>query len=328
MTVIEHIDPISVVETLLLEIFQKVFQNDTARCHFGYSLISHTATSEGFPLWYLWFSEKKGVYSLAVIEGYVASDAIDMSVHERQNKHIVGARLLARYFPAVNENAFDSLSCFEQIIRMGSDFDSTGTPSFEGGRIINESFFAAGYMDIVIDSSKSDVDFFCSAPNRWRDYRLAGLTLTNDRGETLQVVSPGNLDRDFPGWELSFFIFDKIISSFCFASGQAPQQTGAASKPSFSCEIDAEQRITTVYDSDITESIFGVCFSNGTKECILKERFASLAKRFHSQDYTLIGLWDSPNDIPAKWRRPAWWTIKTRHFHANADHVCSCYEDH
>jgi hypothetical protein len=315
MTVTQLIDPIANVETLLLELFQKVFQNDTARRHFGYSLISQATTSEGLPSWYLWFSEKRGAYSLTFIEGYVASDAIETYVHDRENDHVVGSRLVARYFPAVDEDTFGSMSCSEQNIRMGSDFDATGTPSFQGGRTIHESLFVAGYIDILIHPSKSDVDFFCSAPNRLSEYHLTGVTLTDERSVSSQIVSSGNVHGDFPGWDLSFFIFDKIISSFCFVSGQAPRQTAVALRPFFGYEMK-------------TEAIFGVSFFNGTNEGILRKKSASFADCFHSQDYTLIGVWKCPDDIPAKWRKPEWWTIKTRHFHAEPDDVCSCYEDH
>lgn len=255
------------------------------------------------------------------------SERKNASGHQK-DMDVLKARIIIRYFPDIKDELFDSLSCFEQIFRIGPSFDSTGTPSFEGGRAMHDSFFVAGHMDLFIHSSKADVDLFCSAPNRWRDYRPDGLSLTDEKGKLHQIVSPGDVDRDFPGWDLSFFIFDKIVSSFCFVSGQKPRCAGAGSKPFVHYEIDAGQRIKTVYDTDITASAFGVCFSDGAGEGLLKERSASFADRFNEKDYTLIGVWESPDDIPAQWRRPTWWTIRTTHFHTDPDHVCSCYEDH
>jgi len=326
MIIKSHIDPIAAYETLLLELFQKIFQNDGAQRYLGFSQVSQLATLDGLPSWYLWFSEKRGAYSLTLIDGDTVSGGDNMSDH--QESDTLEARFLVRYFPDPGDDSFDALSCFEQIARLGHFFDSTGTPSFDGGRAIHDGFFVAGYVDILIHSSRADVDFFCSAPNRWREYRLDGLKLTDERGESREVVSPGTVDRDFPGWDLSFFIFDKIVSSFCFLSGQAPRRTGAAARPFFRYEIDAEQHVNAIPDTDITESVFGVCFSNGTGEDTVKEREASFVEQLHSQDYALIGIWGGPDEIPAQWRRPEWWTINTTHFHADPDHVCSCYEDH
>ncbi|MDI6616196.1 MAG: hypothetical protein QME27_05735 [Syntrophaceae bacterium] len=326
MTVARHIDPLISFETLLFELFQTVFQNDAARRHFGFSQISQVTTPDGLPAWYLWFSDKPGAYSLTVTEGHRVPGMSEVS--GRDDGDALAARLLIRYFPDTEDESFDSLSTFEQIFRMGPSFDTTGTPSFEGGRAMHDSFFVAGYMDILIHSSKADVDFFCTAPDRWLDYRLDGLTLTDDKGKSRQVVSPGAVDRNFPGWAHSFFIFDKIISSFCFVSGQAPRRTGAASRPFVHYEIDSEQHVNAVYDPDITEHAFGVSFPNGAGQALLKERYASFAERFDAPEYALVGMWEGPDDIPAQWRRPEWWTIRTTHFHADPDHVCSCYTDH
>ncbi len=326
MTVARHIDPLISFETLLFELFQTVFQNDAARRHFGFSQISQVTTPDGLPAWYLWFSDKPGAYSLAVTEGHRVPGMSEVS--GRDDGDALAARLLIRYFPDTEDESFDSLSTFEQIFRMGPSFDSTGTPSFEGGRAMHDSFFVAGYMDMLIHSSKADVDFFCLAPDRWRDYRTDGLTLTDDKGKSRQVVSPGAVDRDFPGWDLSFFIFDKIISSFSFVSGQAPRRAGAASRPFVHYEIDGEQRVNAVHDPDITEHAFGVSFPNSAGQDIVKERYAFFAERFDAPEYALIGMWEGPDDVPAQWRRPEWWTIRATHFHADPDHVCSCYTDH
>ena len=327
MIVTRHIDPLVSFETLLFELFQKVFQNDAARRHFGFSQISQVTTPDGLPAWYLWFSDKPGAYSLAVTEGHVVSER-ENACSNQKDTDVLEGHFAIRYFPDIEDKLFDSLSCYEQIFRMGPSFDATGTPSFEGGRAMHQSFFVAGYMDILIHSSKADVDFFCTAPDRWLDYRLDGLTLTDNKGKSRQVVSPGALDRNFPGWAHSFFIFDKIISSFCFVSGQAPRRTGAASRPFVHYEIDSEQHVNAVYDPDITEHAFGVSFPNGAGQDLLKERYASFAERFDAPEYALVGMWEEPDDVPAQWRRPEWWTIRTTHFHADPDHVCSCYTDH
>lgn len=328
VTVREHIDPTVAVENLFNELFQKVFQNDAARRQFGFAQISQSTTAEGLPRWYLWFADRDGAYSLTIGEGHILSTGRHPSGHERNDNIVVGAPLLIYYFPAIEEDIFESLSCFEQIARLGPSFDRTGTPSFEGGRTLHDSYFVAGAMDVVIHSAATDVDFYCSAPSRWRDYRLDGLTLIDEKGELHEALSPGAMDRDYPGWDLSFFLFDKIINSYCFMAVQAPRYTGTALKPSYHHVIDAKQHVDAVYDENITETIFGVSFFEDADLSFVKQRHNSFSTKLLSNEHRLIAIGETLNDMPAAWQKPDWWSIKDTHFHEDPDHICSCYEDH
>ncbi len=327
MTVTEHTDPVAAAESLMLELFQHVFQNDAARRHFGFSQISQVVDADGLPQWYLWFSDKRGAYSLTIVEGCTLSDSFDAAAHG-SGAPLVESRILLRYFPAIEEDDFDALSCTEQLFRMSPNCDATGTPSFEGGGAMHPSFFVAGHMDIIVDSSKRDVAFFCAAPDRWRDYRTDGLIMTDTTGTPQQVLSPGDIDRDFPGWMLTSFFFDKIISAFCCMTAGAPRIAGAAMKRSRHYEIDGANHVTVVDDDTIMERILGAAFFDADDEETVRKKAASFTERLNSRDYGLIGIWERPDDIPAGWCNPAWWTIRDRHFHADSDRLCSCYHDH
>jgi len=327
MTVRDHIDPVIAVESLFHEIFHTVFQNDAARRHFGFSQISQLTTDEGLPHWYLWFSDTKGAYSLTIHEGHTAVNGNDLSDLQTRDPMVLGAPVLIRYFPDIDEETFESLSCYEQIARMGSSFDSTGTPSYEGGRTLHENYFVVGFMDVAVYQLASGVDFFCSAPSTWRDYRRDGLTLTDQNGDAHEVLSPGDIDRDYPGWDLSFFLFDKIINSYCFVTGQAPRYTGMAKKTSCHHIIDSRNHVDAVHDSTITESIFGVSFFDDTDENRVNDRYTSFSTMLLSHGHRLVGIWQTLAAMPAEWKKP-WWSIKDTHFHDDPDQVCSCYEDH
>lgn len=326
MSKISYIDPVLAVETLLNELFQTVFLNESARCHFGFSKISQINASGGRPQWYLWFSEKKGAYSLTIQEDPFDSNEERLPGGEVKAENNLDPYILIRYYPDMEEDVFDSLSCFEQIARLGSLFDTTGTPTFEGGRALHENLFVVGRMDIVIHSSKSDVDFYCAAPDRWRDYRVDGLTLMDDNGEFRPVLSPGDLDRDLPGWDLSFFIYDKIISTFCLLTGQAPRYTGRSTKPSCYAVIDMNQKIDLIPDTDMINSVFGVSFFDAIDMNIAMDRYHSFEEMLLAQNHDRVEIWKEPSAVPAPLGVAAWWTIKNQHFHTDPDHVCSCYQ--
>ncbi|MBU2647896.1 hypothetical protein KKI24_24530 [bacterium] len=326
MSEISYVDPVLEVETLLNELFQTVFLNDSARHRFGFSKISQVNASNGRPQWYLWFSEKKGAYSLTIQEDPFGSGDGRLPGWSIEAETNPGPYVLIRYFPDMEEGVFDALSCYEQIARLGSLFDSTGTPTFEGGRALHENLFVVGRLDVVIHSSKSEVDFYCAAPDRWRDYRIDGLTFMDGDGESRQVLSPGDLDRDLPGWDLSFFIYDKIVSAFCLLTGQAPRFAGRATMPSCHYDIDRQQKVDVISDTDITDTLFGVSFFDGADSPTLSDRYRSFKGVLLAQHRGLVEIWQAPDAVPDSMGDFAWWAIKNQHFHADPDHVCSCYQ--
>jgi hypothetical protein len=315
-------DPILGVEIFLNELFQKIFGNDAARHHLGFKNISQSTTLEGAPLWYIWFEDQRGAYSLTLRESYASLDAYDLSGKEKEAEREIEPYFEIRYFPDMDEAVFDSLSCYEQLVRMGPQFDSTGTPTYDGGQRIPARFFVAGRMDIEIKGAKSDVDLRCTAPTRWHDYRIDGLMLVDNGGNPLPVLSPGELDRDFPGWDLSFFLFRKIVSAFCINTGQAPKFSGLARKSSCHYRISAEEEIEMVDDPRIIESVFGVAFFENSRKT---KRYGSFESVIRSHGHTLVGIWDSPEAIPDVIKVPEWWTIHHQHFHCDPNHLCSCY---
>jgi hypothetical protein len=328
MTVLPAVDSIVVIEMLLNEIFQNVFQNEGARHHFGFLNISPVTSLDGLPHWYLWLEGKKGAYGISVQDDAKNLPVYQGSGCEMGDDQVRCPCLWIRYFPAVDEAVFDALSCHEQIIRLGTSFDKTGTPSFEGRPILDTGYFSAGRIDMTVHTSTSAVDFFCSAPNRWRIYQVDGLELTDDQGNITPLLPAGALDRDFPGWELSFFLFQKLISAFCLLSGQAPRVCGHATRAFVHYAIDRKTHIKRVSNPEMAEAVFGVSFYDsvdGSEGASNIGRWRLYEKMIGSLQYSSLTVWDSPAQIPQPLRSEEWWTIRNHHFHDHSNHVCTCY---
>lgn len=328
MDIKEHLDPVATVEGLLSELFQKTFQNDGLRHHLGLSQISQGSTAHGYPLWYLWLADRKGAYSLSIEDGQIlSSNSHHIPLDTLGSFTPVSGQIIVRYFPDIQEDVFDSLSCFEQIVRMSASFDSTGTPTFEGGREMAHGFYVAGQVEVVIYGPQSEADFFCSAPERWCDYRPDGLALQDEHGGSHQIVNPGEIDRDFPGWELTLHLFHKVIASFCSLTGQVPHKIGFATKPSVCFEIDTDQIVTSVADPGITDCRMGVSFVDHFERTGGEFRDQAFKEMLFSDEYHSAGMWRQREDVPSSLRYEDWWTIIDKHWHTCSDPVCSCYKD-
>ena len=321
-------DPVFAVENLMNELFQSVFSNDAAREYLGFSNISQSSTDEGFPLWYLWFSDADGAYGLTIQDECRITHERNGNSGEAEESPILGARLLVRYYPAVDEKLFETLSSHEQLVRTGDLFDETGTPSFDGRQSIPEGYYVAGWIEIVLNASRSHVDFFCIAPDRWRDYRKDGLILPEAKsGSGLQLL-PGDLDRDFPGWDASFFVFDKLISAHCFLTARYPTRISYATKPSAHYLIDEQQRVEVVPDASLTDKMLGISLGEAINQAEKSEQPSCFAKIFQSHQHQMVSTWTTPEATPEFLKNQNWWLIGKMHFHNDTDHLCSCYHDH
>jgi hypothetical protein len=319
MLIREHIDHISSAEILLNEVFQHIFQNDVARTNLGFSQISQVASDEGFPGWYLWFSDMKGAWHIEITcENPISSGKVFKDLLQPETVKAVG--LVLRYFPDIEEKVFETFSCFEQIFRMGPNFDATGTTTFEGARAMPESFYVVGHMIIMFDNRNGDIDFFCRAPKRWRDYRTHGLALANSQGGKIQLLAPGERDRDVEGWNLTRQIFDKIVSAYSFLIRRPPAVVGASAGSSMEYLIDKSNKIKEIVNEQTKEFLLLVSFR---QDINLNDAEAMLT----SEAKNLIGLWSDPGSIPEEWDNPLWWSISDHHFHDGNCFLCSCYHD-
>jgi len=315
----ELADPISWMEIKLNEMFQRVFQNDEARTYLGFSQISQAPPDKGLPGWYLWFSDMKGAWHVGIIcEDPVSSGKVHKDSLQPETVSTVG--LVLRYFPDIEEKIFETFSCFEQIFRMGPNFDATGTTTFEGARAMHESFYVVGHMIITFNNRNGDIDFFCHAPERWRDYRTQGLVLADSQGAKIQLLAPGERDRDVGGWYLTRQIFDKIVSAYSFLIRRPPAVVGASAGSSMEYHIDKSNNIKEIVNEQMKEFLLLVSFRQNINLNDAESMLTSEAKN-------LIGLWSDPGSIPAEWYNPLWWSISDHHFHDGNFFLCSCYQD-
>lgn len=193
------------------------------RC-IGLKYISHRWGDT--PFWYLWFDGISGVYKLQLksVQSRVGYDWL--------------AEFAVKYYPLENEQYFEGLSLLEQMCRKSIAFktetsrscsacpchslhsnheeyeltyQSTGTPSLEFQDEIPDDFFFAG--KILLARADTSYIVGCEAQDSWRVIMATNYYLDDDRGNSYKVLRQGEVDRDYPGLEISSLLYRKIHSS-------------------------------------------------------------------------------------------------------------------
>lgn len=328
-----HIDPVSVVESSFHSMLLGIFNNEGASRYFGFSRISPFHCDAGMPGWYLWFQEKPGAFGLFV------KDAACLPTDGKKDNppSSVAGRITIMYYPDVEEEVFEKFSWFEKIALMGPLFDATGTPTVEGRQRLAESFFIVGHMDILMAVDGSLQEFVCTAPEAWVDLRPEGLVLNDPEGRPFQALQPGEKDRDVPGWRLSHFLLDKIISGFCYCRKCAPQQADMYEFDMPEFFVASNARVRESFTLTLKGYQLQVVFSSvsglmGDRREIYQEmnwcRQLTGSPFPQKTPIRRVQTWSGNGYELSKPGGFDWWGIKSLHFHDHDGRLCACYKDH
>lgn len=321
MTIRSNIDPVRIGEEILYNIYHQVFHNENIRTYLGFSQINFFCNDQGYPGWNLWFEKDAKTYQLTLAQAQVTQ----FSSTEVNHPSIIEGRLLIRYFPGEEDPVFDDFSCREILMRLGPQFDATGTPTIAGQKIIDDNDFVVGFLDFRTDTERSFLDISCTAPNVWREVRNKGLYLKNSEGKEYEAVNPGGTDRNIPGWELAFFLFDKIVSGFCRTCKTVPEVVTLAEKAWDRFDIDGDNNRVNTPDSDIRLFCLSLGFDTDSPHRIAETSVQSTEGRLKAQGFQFLLAKDHPEKI-----NPEWWTIKDMNFSeiTGSETPHCCYHDH
>lgn len=326
-------DPAGVIESIFYRMFHPLFHSAGARRHLSFSQINFYSNAHGFPGWHLWFDGKPGAYQLELVEE-------EFIEHKTENAEIrlpVRGRFVVRYFPDEEEHVFNTFSCYEQMLRISSLFDNTGTPTPQGREQLHPSYFTIGYVDVRTNQDRDILELECFAPQRWRDIRVDGLLLKNDEENEYEAVHPGDIDRNVPGWELCFFLFDKLFSGFCHVYKQPPVFVALAKTNGKVFMIDAHNNVEEKETRDFSQVylVASMKLIHGTEgkpadkvDKVDTERSScqvrDLLESYGSYE---IRIYETPDPDCGQWINPQWWDMGGLHFHGEEEEHC-CYHDH
>lgn len=121
------------------------------------------------------------------------------------------AIFLIRYFPHPDEPCFDDFAVEEQSLRLSEVF-ANGSALFPVDGFedrLNEFHFNVGLMMVAAGVFHGVVRLSLMSQERFVSVAEDGITLLGR-----QIVKPGEVDRNVPGWQLSWRFFSKIAKVY------------------------------------------------------------------------------------------------------------------
>jgi len=302
-----HVDPVTDICAVLDTVFRIVIPSESARKMFSIKGISEKCS--GHPGWYLWFEDKPGAYLLELVE----AESHEAESGEHALDHISGYFQIKYYPDVLDTRLFETFSLSEQVTRKSSLFDTSGTPVFDADSEMHESLFATGRLDVSISTKENRVEFTLSAPDHWITWHSRGYKITDQRGVEREVLSPGEIDRNVPSWELSWWVFDRLISAFCYAKRAAPAVVAVFSKPGRAFEVNGNHVVAKETKKQSVTELISVVLFTLKEEVEEQERFdfdryvVSLQARELLKQAALIELQPGWPSGDAGWINDRWW---------------------
>lgn len=243
---------ISMLHWKIEDIFLRSFMDEDFRVAVGFEKIS--TSMRDLPSWFLWVNDRKGAYELEIIQGRT----ISQRTKKGKEAHYWG-RTVLRYFPHPDEEVFNKFSIFEQVLRLGDAFDHTGTPKYAEVEKLHPSHFFIGSIEFFFASSGKVWRIILETQDRWIEYRMKGLKLSKD-GVQLEVLAPGEKDRNLPGWELCWPFFSKLVKAFCHVYQIHPSLVYIANAPGKIIYYEEGEKETLDYTWDYPTRRLEVAF--------------------------------------------------------------------
>jgi len=189
------------------------------------------------PYWYLWLKNRPGVYKLELQAAQI-SEGYDWL-----------AEFVIKYYPSVDEESFNGLSFLEKICRRSELFettptegisgcpchghceehdedrfsdlkDGTGVPAIHYADMIPADFFFAGHLLLAYKAAMGCL-IRLKTQSKWRIIVIKDFSLKDNEGNLIKTLRKGEIDRDFPGFDITEYLFRHLVKAWRLFGGYA-----------------------------------------------------------------------------------------------------------
>jgi hypothetical protein len=152
----------------------------------------------------------RGVYEL--VEWDVQRSLMRVNLPNLPALEFSGPIFLVKYYPHPDEEVFEEFSAREQVLRLSPYFNYGESPyplldSAEGE--LDPTLFNVGTMYILADDALGIVRLGAYSQDRFISIAEDGVWISN-----VLLVPPGGRDRDVPGWELTWRLFERVAQVY------------------------------------------------------------------------------------------------------------------
>jgi hypothetical protein len=216
------------------------------------------------PEWYFWLAGASAVYHLSLESA------------ERENGDHGAADFglfSVRCYPYPTDPLFRRLSAEEQALINSDCFDGTNTPEFEMLSRIPRTLFHAATIELAVAEDDNWALFTLESLDVIRSRSLVDASAQADKPNEIVSLADGRIERDLPGWDLAYPLFDRLVSLYAYHSKRKPVRAALTKAPGFETVCEADRTAKIVESPESTIFTLRLLFdSNGRHDAVAGER--------------------------------------------------------
>jgi hypothetical protein len=189
---------------------------------------------DGPPAWYIWIGPSPGVHELR-LEDTFARNA--------DGQELYSGLFAVKFYPFPHSTVFHDFSLEEQTFVQSSFFDDTNTPKFECYSNIPDLLFKVATLEFTIDAQRKQTLFKLESLDRIRTRFNKEVTVGSKLFNQKKGVRKGEIDRDVPGWDLGYHLYNRILGLYAYYSRTKPCRVIMTRETGFELVHDENERL-------------------------------------------------------------------------------------
>jgi hypothetical protein len=229
----------------------------------------------------------KGVYE--VVQWDIQRSLLKINLPNLPVVEFSGPVFLLKYYPDPEEEVFEDFSVKEQILRLSAHFNygKSPYPVLNSEEELDPTLFNIGIFYIVADDVLGIVRLGAYTQDRFISISQDGINLSN-----VLVVPPGGIDRNVPGWALTWNFLEKMAETYKRIMGKPYAAIGGVGKGKiWKC---AQEKCFEEETESIRLKLFEIIFLASREERVLAvvdDQLESLRSNSSLSDLKTSFLW-------------------------------------
>ena len=318
------IDIESVFRTILDNMLVTASWVDEAKAMLGIEGVSQVWSEK--PAWYFWLTGAPCVHHLQLEDAYTVN-GLDPAT--------CSGLFSVRCYPYGTERVFRTFS-FEERGLIGSRFfDETNTPVLEHLDLIPPALFTAGSVEFVTSEDNSWASLTLESLDTFRTRSTVNATHSFPLIDRNAAVGVGEVIRSVPGRQLTFPLFDRLVSLYSLYVRRKPTRVVLTESPGFDTMRGLGE------DFQVRESADATCLTLRVLFDMTAGAAWSDCEKFMKEDLSkgrqrIVFDWRSPcgcvehgsHPLPTTpYLNPDWWTMADMEMKSGLASTCGCPHD-
>jgi len=211
---------------------------------------------DGPPAWYFWIDSAPGVHELRLEDTFT---------HDAKGRELCTGLFAVKFYPFPYKEIFNHFSFEEQTFIQSPFFDDSNTPKFEYSTEIPDVLFKVAIVELTVDTENNQTLFKLESLDRIR---------TRIKKETVLECKPfnkrrrfhkGETDRNVPGWDLGYSLYDPILGLFANYSKTQPYRIVMTRETGFEFVYNGNNGLKSNTTNDAKLNALAVVFTGEAK---------------------------------------------------------------